>query len=322
MDMNRRTFSLVAAAAARLQAAASPGSAECKCPGEMSLNGPWRQARPAGTAGRFPSLGWQPTEGVQSGPLWYRREVDLPAGELDPCHAAAARARFAPRVYVNGQLVSSAPAAWPAPRIRCGAAVRPGGRIQLEVELQSLKDLDPRDASRIPKADEYRSNLSSCLWIRRRYTCTGRRASGASSPSGTAATTACCSGGSCNNSPVAICSLRFELVDRNGEVVARSAVLDAFLPGAQMDLREPRARGRPTSRCFTACGSLSAAGRAIDITNAVWPARIPDARHRFFAEWRAPFACARDHSLAPVRARSGSRRWLRSGLVSSGISLR
>src|SRR5690606_36228565 len=36
--------------------------------------------------------------------------------------------------------------------------------IDLEVALTSLADVPVEDASRIPEADHWRSNVSSCLW--------------------------------------------------------------------------------------------------------------------------------------------------------------
>jgi beta-galactosidase/beta-glucuronidase len=42
--------------------------------------------------------------------------------------------------------------------------VKPGNTVTLEIVLSSLKDIPVTDASYIPKADHWRSNISSCLW--------------------------------------------------------------------------------------------------------------------------------------------------------------
>jgi hypothetical protein len=130
---------------------------------ELSLDGDWR----AGLDRRYdrtlhvPGLAGDPSK-ITLGTLWYKRTVDLPAGDWTDATLTLKGARFAPDVYVNGAKVSSAEGGMAATVHRFPL---PTGRaFTLEIALHSLHDLSPSDASAVPAADLWRSNVSSYLW--------------------------------------------------------------------------------------------------------------------------------------------------------------
>ncbi|HLP74637.1 MAG TPA: hypothetical protein VK155_17155 [Bacteroidales bacterium] len=97
--------------------------------------------------------------------LWYRKEILLPPGSWKYATLELKGARFAPEVFVNGISVSKQNGGMaPTFHLLKNSAVRPGNKITLEIALTSLKDLPETDASYIPVADHWRSNISSCLW--------------------------------------------------------------------------------------------------------------------------------------------------------------
>lgn len=102
---------------------------------------------------------------IDTAPVWYRRRVALPEGEWSGATLILNGARFAPRVYVDGEYVSGANGGM-APTQHCldSPRIKPGAQIVLEIELQPLDQLPVDDASVIPEADRWRSNVSSCLW--------------------------------------------------------------------------------------------------------------------------------------------------------------
>ena len=111
-----------------------------------------------------PGLAGDP-RAMQEGKLWYRRRVALPSGAWTHATLILNGARFHPAVYVNGRLVSERPGGMTVTiHALSHEDLRPGGTIVLEIALRSLRDVDPDDASRIPEADHWRSNVSSCLW--------------------------------------------------------------------------------------------------------------------------------------------------------------
>ncbi len=135
-------------------------------PPALTLDGTWE----AGTDRRYdrsvavPGLAGDPGA-FQDGTLWYRRTVELPPGDWRSATLTLNGARFCPAVFVDGEQVSaSAGGMTVTNHLLRGPTVRPGRRISLEIALRSLRDVDPCDASRIPEADLWRSNVSSCLW--------------------------------------------------------------------------------------------------------------------------------------------------------------
>ena len=150
---------LVAACAASAQSSASPGA-------ELSLDGTWQSGLDHVYTRSLPVPGLatdpaRPTPGT----LWYKRTVHLPRGDWKHAELTLHGARFAPAVYINGQRVSAS-AGGMAPTVHQLAipAIHPDANVTLEIALQSLDDLNPQDASAVPKADLWRSDNSSGLW--------------------------------------------------------------------------------------------------------------------------------------------------------------
>lgn len=130
------------------------------------LNGEWHagtdRARMEKTI--VPGLFGNPSEATPA-PLWFSRQLTLPQGDWTHATLLLKGARFMPAVYVNDTKCSSrsggmAPTAHP---LR-SQDVKPGRKIRLAVELQPLDKVPPEDASRVPDADLWRSNISSGLW--------------------------------------------------------------------------------------------------------------------------------------------------------------
>lgn len=160
----------VLALLARCGAAGLFAQAQASAPvsngGELSLNGIWEAGvdRHYDRAVTVPGLAQDPAA-MSPGTLWYRRTVRLPPGDWRHAVLTLGGARFAPVVYVDGERVSASEGGMaPTQHALASAHVRPGARIELEIALQSLRDLDPRDASAVPAADRWRSDNSSGLW--------------------------------------------------------------------------------------------------------------------------------------------------------------
>jgi beta-galactosidase len=133
---------------------------------EISLDGLWQ----AGIDRRYdrtlqvPGLAGDPGKPT-AGTLWYKRTITLPTGRWTRATLTLKGARFAPKVYVDGALVSSAQGGM-APTLHDFAlpADSDGKPLTIEIALTSLTNLDPRDASAVPGPDLWRSNVSSYLW--------------------------------------------------------------------------------------------------------------------------------------------------------------
>ena len=132
----------------------------------ISLNGVWDM----GTGRNYnqkvtvPGIHTDPTM-MNPEKLWYKKEVVLPDGIWKFATLELRGARFSPEVYVNGNIVSKANGGMaPTFHLLKQVDVKPGEKIVLEIALTSLKDLQETDASYIPRADQWRSNISSCLW--------------------------------------------------------------------------------------------------------------------------------------------------------------
>jgi hypothetical protein len=133
---------------------------------QFCLNGLWDCGlnRNYDRTAQVPGLAVDPSV-IAEGTLWYRRSVSLPPGNWTGATLELCGARFAPKVYVNGAKVSEV-AGGMAPTFHRLASpdVRPGAAVTIEIELAGLRDIPADDASRIPAADLWRSNVSSCLW--------------------------------------------------------------------------------------------------------------------------------------------------------------
>lgn len=133
---------------------------------ELSLNGSWQTGinRNYTTTATVPGLPQDPAK-ASPGTLWYRRTIDLPGGDWQTATLTLHGARFAPVVYVDGEKTSETEGGMaPTVHLLRGANVAPGKTIVLEIALKSLTDLSNQDASSVPGADRFRTNISSGLW--------------------------------------------------------------------------------------------------------------------------------------------------------------
>ncbi len=134
----------------------------------MMLNGDWEVGtdRHYDRYASVPGLVDDPKR-MSEGTVWYRRVLSLPDGDWTHASLKLNGARFCPQVWVNGELIGqSAGGMAPVVFALAHREVRPGADVMLEIALQSLRDVPGDDASRIPDADMWRSNVSSCLWDR------------------------------------------------------------------------------------------------------------------------------------------------------------
>ena len=131
---------------------------------DISLNGQWECGfdRQYTESVAVPGLAADPSR-VENKSLWYKTSVKLPQGSWNKSELELKGARFRPKVYVDGILVSSKEGGMAATVHNLPGLV-PGGTAQIEVELAPLSQVPPEDASRIPEVDQWRSNVSSCLW--------------------------------------------------------------------------------------------------------------------------------------------------------------
>jgi hypothetical protein len=132
----------------------------------ISLNGAWKigNERIYDRVIEVPGLAGDPKE-PNCGTLWYKRDIVLPKGEWSHATLLLKGARFCPDVYLNGEWVSHAAGGMACTTHRLpGGMLQPGTVLTLEIALKSLNDISSLDASYIPQADHWRSNVSSCLW--------------------------------------------------------------------------------------------------------------------------------------------------------------
>ena len=133
---------------------------------DIVLNGLWETGinRNYNRSVRIPSISEDPKE-MTNGTVWFKKEIVLPKGEWTQGTLILKGARFAPEVYINGERVSSTEGGMaPTFHLLQHEEVKPGNSILLEIALKSLRDIPETDASYIPKADHWRSNISSCIW--------------------------------------------------------------------------------------------------------------------------------------------------------------
>ncbi|HEX7845709.1 MAG TPA: hypothetical protein VF476_07875 [Chitinophagaceae bacterium] len=132
----------------------------------ISLNGKWQMGfdRNYSVNADVPGIAADPSK-MSDQLLWYKKEITLPAGNWSYATLELEGARFAPEVFVNGRSVSKQNGGMaPTLHLLNAAEVKPGKIITIEIALQSLKNVPPADASFIPPADQWRSNISSGLW--------------------------------------------------------------------------------------------------------------------------------------------------------------
>jgi beta-galactosidase/beta-glucuronidase len=134
--------------------------------GTVSLNGSWEMgyARKYNGNVNVPGIHTDPSR-MDPETLWYRKVINLPEGSWKYATLELKGARFSPEVYINGVSVSKQNGGMaPTFHLLKHKDVGPGSKITIEIALKSLKDLSETDASYIPVADQWRSNISSSLW--------------------------------------------------------------------------------------------------------------------------------------------------------------
>ncbi len=154
------------AAGPSVHASGSAAETKANAGGEISLNGSWETGidRHYTNQTLVPGLAQNPTE-MSPGTLWYRRTIALPEGIWTVATLRLNGARFAPAIYVDGEKISESEGGMAPIEIPLAAgAAAPGRTVQLEIALKSLRDLDPLDASAVPVANRWRTDLSSGLW--------------------------------------------------------------------------------------------------------------------------------------------------------------
>ena len=129
----------------------------------MDLNGTWHWRREAGDEHpvEVPGLLTDPRK-PSPDVIRLHRRVTCP-DEATHATLLLKGARFRPEISVNGQRQARHPGgmAWVRSRLDLRGIE---GAFDLEIALQSLDAVPDSDASKIPPADSWRSNLSSHLW--------------------------------------------------------------------------------------------------------------------------------------------------------------
>lgn len=135
-------------------------------PLNIDLNGIWERGleRRYDKKVELPSITENATEKTP-GKLWYRRSVKLPKGDWSYATLQLKGARFNPEVYINGKLVSRKNGGMaPTFHFLDSKELKPGNNIIIEIALTSLADFDETNASYVALADQWRTNVSSCIW--------------------------------------------------------------------------------------------------------------------------------------------------------------
>jgi beta-galactosidase len=130
------------------------------------LNGEWKTgfSRNYTFASHVPGIAADPSK-IIAEKLWYKKEILLPKGDWEYATLELKGARFLPEVFVNGISVSKQKGGMaPTFHLLKSDAVKPGNTIIIEIALTPLQDVPVTDASFIPPTDQWRSNVSSCLW--------------------------------------------------------------------------------------------------------------------------------------------------------------
>ena len=142
------------------------GSIANNSAGTVSLNGKWEMGygRKYTKSVTVPGIHTD-AAAMEPETLWYRKEITLPEGSWKYATLELKGARFSPEVFINGVSVSKQNGGMaPTFHLLKHKDVKPGRKIILEIALKSLKDIPESDASYIPVADQWRTNISSSLW--------------------------------------------------------------------------------------------------------------------------------------------------------------
>jgi hypothetical protein len=133
---------------------------------QINLNGTWKFGvnRKYNKEVEVPGIVTDPTQ-FNENKIWYKREVRLPEGDWSYGTLQLSGARFAPQVYIDGVLASKKNGGMaPTFHFLKSNHIKPGKSIIIEIALSPLNNLPESDASYIPEADHWRSNISSYLW--------------------------------------------------------------------------------------------------------------------------------------------------------------
>lgn len=134
-------------------------------PPALNLNGPWRARFADGSVHEILQPGIIGDPAIPSGTLKLSRRVTLPSGTWTGATLLLKGAKYRPRVHVDGALVAHAEGGLAPVRLALNhVSVKPGAAIELLIELSSVDAVPVADASMLPHADRWRSNLSSGLW--------------------------------------------------------------------------------------------------------------------------------------------------------------
>lgn len=132
----------------------------------IPLNGNWQVGinRNYTSKAQVPSVLFDPAL-MNDTTIWYQKQIRLPKGGWKYGTLELKGARFCPEVYINKTKVSVQNGGMaPTFHFLGKNTLVPGGSANLEIALKSLKNVSPTDASYIPVADHWRSNVSSYLW--------------------------------------------------------------------------------------------------------------------------------------------------------------
>ena len=135
-------------------------------PQQLNLNGNWEFGinRKYDSEVKVPGIVTNPTR-FSPDKIWYKREIILPESDWKYATLQLKGALFSPEVYVNGVMVSKKSGGMaPTSHLLSSQNVKPGESITLEISLESLKNLSETDASYVPRANHWRSNISSYIW--------------------------------------------------------------------------------------------------------------------------------------------------------------
>ena len=102
---------------------------------------------------------------INNGPVFYKRQIELPDWDFGVAALTLKGARFCPKVYINDKLICQKEGGM-AQTVCCISKndFDLNAANELKIELMSLRDISIDDASRIPDADWWRTNVSSHLW--------------------------------------------------------------------------------------------------------------------------------------------------------------
>lgn len=113
---------------------------------------------------KVPGLATDPKV-INDSTIRYEKYITLPEGKWSNVTLLLKGARFCPKISINEDLVASSNGGMaPISLTLRHKDLLPGNQIGLAIELLPLDEMDEGDASRIPEADYWRSNVSSCLW--------------------------------------------------------------------------------------------------------------------------------------------------------------